>query len=82
MSFDQFVREAREAGRAAGAYEAGPPVVVGHSFGGRVAMGLAGDFGEELQGAVMVDPPFFAQGEFAPPLAAAADQGAPDPAFA
>jgi pimeloyl-ACP methyl ester carboxylesterase len=59
-SFDQFVREAREAARAAGAYEAGPPAVVGHSFGGRVAMGLARHFGEELLGAVMVDPPFFA----------------------
>jgi pimeloyl-ACP methyl ester carboxylesterase len=56
-SLDQFVREAREAARAAGAYEAGPPAVVGHSFGGRVAMGLARD---ELLGAVMVDPPFFA----------------------
>ena len=65
-SFDQFVREAREAGRAAGAYEAGPPTVVGHSFGGRVAMGLAGDFGEELQGAVMVDPPFFAKENLRP----------------
>jgi pimeloyl-ACP methyl ester carboxylesterase len=56
-TFDQFVREASEAGRAAGAYDAGPPVVVGHSFGGRVAMGLAR---HELLGAVMVDPPFFA----------------------
>jgi len=65
-SFDQFVREAREAGRAAGAYEAGPPTVVGHSFGGRVAMGLAGDFGEELLGAVMVDPPFFAKDNLRP----------------
>ena len=37
--FRQFVREAREAGREAGAYEAGPPVVVGHSFGGRIAVG-------------------------------------------
>ena len=60
-AFDQIVREAREAGRAAGAYDAGPPVVVGHSFGGRAAMGLAHHFGEELEGAVMVDPPFFAK---------------------
>jgi pimeloyl-ACP methyl ester carboxylesterase len=58
--FDQFVREAREAGRAAGAFEAGPPVVVGHSFGGRVAMGIARDFGHEFSSATMVDPPFFA----------------------
>ncbi len=59
-AFDQFVREAREGGRAGGAFDAGPPVVVGHSFGGRIAMGLARDFGDELKGAVMVDPPFFA----------------------
>ncbi len=58
--FGQFVREAREAGRAAGAFDAGRPVVVGHSFGGRVAMGLSRDFGDEFMGAVMVDPPFFA----------------------
>ncbi len=47
-------------GGAAGAFDAGAPVVVGHSFGGRAAMGLARDFGDELLGAVMVDPPFFA----------------------
>jgi pimeloyl-ACP methyl ester carboxylesterase len=58
--FAQFVREAREAGRAAGAFDAGPPMVAGHSFGGRVALGLSRDFGAELAGAVMVDPPFFA----------------------
>ena len=29
-------------------------------------MGLAGDFGEELQGAVMVDPPFFAKDNLRP----------------
>ena len=58
--FRQFVREAREAARAAGAFEAGPPTVVGHSFGGRIAVGLAHDFGDELAAAVMVDPPFFA----------------------
>ena len=54
--FEQFVREARAAGEAAGAFEAGKPVVVGHSFGGRVAMGLARDFGDDVAGAVMVDP--------------------------
>jgi pimeloyl-ACP methyl ester carboxylesterase len=65
--FEQFVREAREAGREAGAFEAGPPVVVGHSFGGRAAMGLSRDFGHELAGAVMVDPPFFAPQNVRPP---------------
>ncbi len=65
--FEQFVREARSAGEAAGAFEAGKPVVVGHSFGGRVAMGLARDFGDDVAGAVMVDPPFFAPQNFRPP---------------
>ena len=59
-NFRLFVREARETGRAAGAYDFGSPVVVGHSFGGRIAIGLAHDFGDELAAAVMVDPPFFA----------------------
>jgi len=65
--FDQFVREAREAGRMGGAFDAGPPVVVGHSFGGRVAMGLARDFGDALMGVVMVDPPFFVPQNVRPP---------------
>jgi pimeloyl-ACP methyl ester carboxylesterase len=65
--FEQFVREAREAGRAAGAFDAGPPVVVGHSFGGRVTMGFARDFGEDIAAGVMVDPPFFAPQNFRPP---------------
>jgi pimeloyl-ACP methyl ester carboxylesterase len=58
--FEQFAREAHEAGRAAGAFDAGPPIVVGHSFGGRVAMGMARDFGRDIEGSVIVDPPFFA----------------------
>ena len=65
--FEQFVREAREASGMAGAFDSGPPVVVGHSFGGRVAMGLARDFGQELAGAVAVDPPFFAPQNLRPP---------------
>jgi pimeloyl-ACP methyl ester carboxylesterase len=59
-NFRLFVREAQEIGRAAGAYDAGPPVVVGHSFGGRIAIGVAHDSGDEIAAAVMVDPPFFA----------------------
>jgi pimeloyl-ACP methyl ester carboxylesterase len=65
--FRQFVREAKEAGRAAGAFDAGPPAVVGHSFGGRIAVGLAHDFGHELAAAAMVDPPFFAPKNQRPP---------------
>ncbi len=66
-AFEQFVREARDAGRIGGAFDAGPPVVVGHSFGGRVTMGFARDFGGEIAGGVMVDPPFFAPQNFRPP---------------
>jgi pimeloyl-ACP methyl ester carboxylesterase len=58
--FRQFVREARAAAREVGAFDNKPPAVVGHSFGGRIAVGLAHDYGEKLAGAVMVDPPFFA----------------------
>ncbi len=65
--FNQFVREAVEAGRAAGAFDTGPPVVVGHSFGGRIAVGLAHAFGNEIQGVVMVDPPVFAPKNQRPP---------------
>ena len=65
--FRQFVREAREAGREAGAFDAGPPAVVGHSFGGRIAVGLAHDFGHLIAAAVMVDPPFFAPRNQRPP---------------
>jgi pimeloyl-ACP methyl ester carboxylesterase len=65
--FEQFVREARAAGEAAGAFAGGKPIVVGHSFGGRVTMGLARDFGDDIAGGVMVDPPFFAPQNFRPP---------------
>jgi len=65
--FEQFLRESREAGRAAGAFDGGKPIVVGHSFGGRAAMGLSRDYGPELTGAVMVDPPFFAPQNIRPP---------------
>jgi pimeloyl-ACP methyl ester carboxylesterase len=66
-NFEQFVREARAAGEAAGAFAAGKPIVVGHSFGGRVTMGLARDFGDDIAGGIMVDPPFFAPQNYRPP---------------
>jgi len=59
-SMSQFAREAREAGLALGAFDAGPPIVIGHSFGARIAAGVAHDFGPRIAGAVLVDPPFFA----------------------
>jgi pimeloyl-ACP methyl ester carboxylesterase len=58
-SSDLFVREAVAVMQATGLFEAGPPVVVGHSFGGRIAIGLAAAHGESLAGAVIVDPPVF-----------------------
>ncbi|MGO9683386.1 MAG: alpha/beta fold hydrolase [Beijerinckiaceae bacterium] len=58
-SLDLFVREAVEVARATGLFEAAPPVVVGHSLGGRIALGLAAAHGEKLAGAVVVDPPVF-----------------------
>ena len=59
-TFSQFAREACETGRAAGAFEAGPPVIVGHSFGARVAVVAAHEYHNEVASAVIVDPPFFA----------------------
>jgi pimeloyl-ACP methyl ester carboxylesterase len=47
--------EALAAAEAAGLFEAGPPLVVGHSFGGGVASYLARHAGERLAGAVMLD---------------------------
>lgn len=46
-----------EAGRAAGAFEAGKPVMIGHSFGGFVTLKAAIDSGEQLRGAVLLDSP-------------------------
>ena len=36
---------------------AGPPVVVGHSMGGLVAIAAAAEFGDRLAGAVILDSP-------------------------
>ncbi len=60
-SIEQFGREALEVAAAAGLFEASlPPIVVGHSFGGRIAIGLAADHGEKFSAAIIVDPPVFA----------------------
>ena len=80
--FEQFVREAREAGSAGGAFDAGKPIVVGHSFGGRVAMGFSRDFGEELEGRGDGRSAVLRAAEHAAAVAAAAEPGAPRPAFA
>ena len=48
---------------AAGLDEAGPPIVVAHSFGGFPMMGAVHDHGERFAAAVIVDTPFRAPGE-------------------
>ncbi len=60
-SVEQFEREAFAVAAATGLFEASaPPIIVGHSFGGRIAMGLAADHGEKFAAAIIVDPPIFA----------------------
>lgn len=60
-SVEQFGREAFAVTKATGLFEASaPPIVVGHSFGGRIAIDLAADYGERFAAAIIVDPPIFA----------------------
>jgi pimeloyl-ACP methyl ester carboxylesterase len=60
-SGEQFGREAFAVAAATGLFEASsPPVIVGHSFGGRIAIGLAADHGEKFAAAIIVDPPVLA----------------------
>jgi pimeloyl-ACP methyl ester carboxylesterase len=59
-SVEQFGREAFAVAAATGLFQASaPPIVVGHSFGGRIAIGLAADHGEKFAAAIIVDPPIF-----------------------
>ena len=58
--FPTFAREAVETGRLAGAFEAGPAIVVGHSFGSRVATVVGHEHSADIAAALLVDPPFFA----------------------
>jgi pimeloyl-ACP methyl ester carboxylesterase len=57
-SFDLFVDELFAVGEAAGAFEGGPPHVVGHSFGGFLMMAAVARAGERFKAAVIVDTPF------------------------
>ncbi len=54
-----FVEEMLAAIDAAGLADAGPPIVVAHSFGGYPTMTFAARHGERLQGAVIVDTPLW-----------------------
>lgn len=54
-SVDLYVEEAMAAARAAKLFAAGPPVLVGHSFGGAPTVVAAERHGSELAGAILVD---------------------------
>ncbi len=58
-----FVEEIFAVAAATGASDAGPPLVVGHSFGGFPMMAAASTRGSELRGTVIVDTPFRGVGE-------------------
>jgi len=59
-SYGRFVQEAFETLRALGLLDFTPPVVIGHSLGGQIALRLAAAHGEQLAAAILVDPPVFA----------------------
>ncbi len=54
-SLKLHMQEAVAAAEAAGLFDGGPPLVVGHSFGGGVTTYLARHAGERFRGAVVVD---------------------------
>lgn len=54
---DTFVAEIMEVARAAGLFDAGKPVFVGHSFGGMPLIACAARHGEQLTAIVTVDSP-------------------------
>ncbi len=56
-SMSLLVEEVFAVAEAAGLYEAGRPMVVGHSFGGYVTLACVEQAGERLKGAVVVDSP-------------------------
>lgn len=62
-SLDIYADEALAVCAHAGLTEAGPPTVVGHSFGGRVTLRLAAREGRRLRAAVVVDSIIRALGE-------------------
>ena len=58
-----FVEEIFAVAAASGTADAGPPLVVAHSFGGFPMMAAAATRGAELKAAVIVDTPFRGLGE-------------------
>lgn len=62
-SVDAFVAEIFAVAEAAGLFDAGPPKVVAHSFGGFPMMAAVHTQGERFAAAVIIDTPFRAPGE-------------------
>jgi pimeloyl-ACP methyl ester carboxylesterase len=59
-SRDVLVQEALTVAEATGLFLGGPaPVVIGHSFGGSMAIALAAAYGQRFAGVIIVDPPIF-----------------------
>jgi len=59
-TLDLFEQEALAVARDLGLYDdGGKPVVVGHSFGGRIAIALGANHGDAFKASVIVDPPVF-----------------------
>jgi len=56
-SMSLLAEEVFAVAEAAGLYEAGRPVVIGHSFGGYVTLACVEQAGERLKGAVVLDSP-------------------------
>lgn len=60
---ETFVAEIFGVAAATGVSEAGPPLVVGHSFGGFPMMAAAATRGPEMKAAIILDTPFRGVGE-------------------
>ena len=58
--FPTYVAELLAVAEATGQFDAGPPLVVGHSFGGFLMMAAMQAAGERFRAAVIVDTPFSA----------------------
>lgn len=54
---DLYTEEVMAAGRDGGAFDAGKPFVIGHSFGGFVSLATAVNYGDQLKGVAVLDSP-------------------------
>ncbi|WP_300541021.1 alpha/beta hydrolase [Maricaulis sp.] len=54
---ETYACEVIAAGQAGGAFDAGKPFIVGHSFGGFVSLALGMEFGEQVRGVGVLDSP-------------------------